>query len=179
MSDQHLGGRPGVPVADAVMLGDPEALVAGPLRHRDQLGAVPEGSGGRPPRRDRRDVQDRVTHSSHGCAQNSRNVSRRCACEYSLRTSPRRCSVGTSPSQISLMYCLLTRMYGALMRKPSPPTPSIVSPIFSAICSGVPTSSMESDTPPASRTSWRSVLPLPHWANLSSEPRSPFVSSCG
>jgi len=39
--------------------------------------------------------------------QNSRNVSRNVLFVYSVRVSPRRCSAGTSPSQISVMYWLL------------------------------------------------------------------------
>jgi hypothetical protein len=52
----------------------------------------------------------------------------------------------------------------------------MTSPIFSAIESGVPTSSIDELLPP-SAASCRSVLPLPNCWNLSSDPCSPLVVS--
>ncbi|MEJ0017855.1 MAG: hypothetical protein WDN25_15060 [Acetobacteraceae bacterium] len=65
-----------------------------------------------------------------------------------------------------------------LIRNPSPPIASIAWPIRSATVSGEPTkSTSDPGAPNRSMASWRSVFPVPHWANLSSDPCSPLVVS--
>ena len=62
--------------------------------------------------------------------QNSSRLSRRCLLPYAVRTSPRCCNAGTSPSVISAIVLRFT--FGIENRKPSPPTSSITSPICAA-----------------------------------------------
>ena len=100
--------------------------------------------------------------------------------EYAVRIRPRRCSAGTRPSVTSTMNRRLVRWNGVLIRKPSPPIASMALPMRSATVSGEPTkSTSDPGAPKRSIASWRNVLPLPHWANLSSEPCSPLVVSRG
>ncbi len=62
--------------------------------------------------------------------QNSSRLSRKCLCAYALRVSPRRCNSGTSPSQTSITE---RRSIGVSdIRKPSPPTSSMMSRITPA-----------------------------------------------
>src|SRR6266851_2107049 len=108
-------------------------------------------------------------------AQNSRSVSRRVERVYASRTRPRRCKAGTSPSHTSLMKRRLVRWNGVLIRNPSPPISSTACAILSAMSSGEPIRSRSLSK--RSAASCRSVLPLPHCWNLSSEPCSPLVVS--
>jgi hypothetical protein len=86
---------------------------------------------------------------------------------------------GHQPLLISVMKRRLVRWNGVLIRNPSPPTASITNPIRSATVSGEPMNSSSGSTASnRSIASWRSVLPLPHCANLSSEPCSPLVVRC-
>ena len=111
--------------------------------------------------------------------QNSLRVSRSVGYLYWVRTRPRRCNAGTSPSVTSRTILRLTDWLFVVMRNPSPPTSSMISPMRSATLSGVPINSIEDANSDESCTSSRSVFPLPHCWNLSSEPCSPLVVRCG
>ena len=124
VASEKLAGHFGV----AISTGRPSVgyneTIKKPIQQR---GRHKKQSGGQPRRSAKRRV---LARGESAPDQNSSRLSRRCLLPYAVRTSPRRCNAGTSPSVISAIVRRFT--FGIENRKPSPPTSSITSPICAA-----------------------------------------------